>query len=112
MKDPTTPPPSKPELDLDRVEAHVKTQLHPYSGAVLVYANGADVLALLEEAREYRRLKSALEFLAGDSDLFDLWREDDGYHAETPHGLHGVTASEAPVALLHHCQRRGWKETP
>ncbi|HKY41336.1 MAG TPA: hypothetical protein VJN18_35630 [Polyangiaceae bacterium] len=66
--------------------------------------------ALLDAAERLARLESALEFLAKDSELFDLWREEDGVHAETPHGLHGVTAADATTALLHHCRRRGWHE--
>ena len=66
--------------------------------------------ALLAMARELVRIRQALEFLAGDDDLFDLWKEDDGFHAETPHGLHGVTAADATQALLHHCRRRGWPD--
>jgi hypothetical protein len=77
--------------------------------AFIAAANPQTVLALIAAARRLARLESALEFLAGDSDLFDLWREDDGFHAETPHGFHGVTASSITEALLHHSQRRGWR---
>ena len=66
--------------------------------------------------RSYERAKwqlaelvSALSFLAHDGDLLDLWHEADGFHAETPHGLHGVTAASASDALLYHSQQRGWQ---
>lgn len=57
-------------------------------------------------------LEGALAFLAADADLFDLWTEDDGIHAEMPYGLHGVVAPTAAQAVVHHARRRGWETAP
>jgi hypothetical protein len=48
-------------LDLDAVEAHVKTQMLP--GSTLVYAVGDKVLQLIAAARELERIRQQLALI-------------------------------------------------
>lgn len=58
------------------------------------------VTAAIAMARELVRTRSLLAFLACHEDLFDLWEQDDGFHAAEPHRQAITPGHATPMAAL------------